>query len=230
MTDLSSARQRPQAAAGAFTVALANDYQVVVQGLEQMLAPHADRVRVVELDVNVPVLQSVDVTLYDTFGQPQVDGSEIDAVLGQPLAGRVVIYTWNTHAELVRTAVSKGVSGYLSKTLGGDELVTALERIHRGEVVVLPPEGSATPPEDDPAEGDWPGRRHGLTSRESEVVALITQGLSNQDIAARSYLSINSVKTYIRGAYRKMGVDSRSRAVLWGIEHGMSPDRGRTIR
>ena len=73
--------------------------------------------------------------------------------------------------------------------------------------------------------GDWPGRAEGLTAREAEVIALITQGLSNAEIAERASLSINSVKSYIRTSYRKMGVTSRTNAVLWGLEHGFSPDR-----
>ena len=72
--------------------------------------------------------------------------------------------------------------------------------------------------------GAWPGKEHGLTVREAEIIALITQGLSNQEIAERSYLSINSVKTYIRTAYRKIGVERRAQAVLWGIKHGFEPD------
>ena len=67
---------------------------------------------------------------------------------------------------------------------------------------------------------DWPGRSEGLSDREAEIIALITQGKSNAEIAALTYLSINSVKTYIRTGYRKIGVSSRTQAVLWGIEHG----------
>ncbi len=78
-------------------------------------------------------------------------------------------------------------------------------------------------------DSDWPGKAQGLTVRESEIVALITQGLSNQEIADRSYLSINSVKTYIRTAYRKMGVERRAQAVLWGIRHGFEPDVVRRV-
>ena len=52
------------------------------------------------------------------------------------------------------------------------------------------------------------------------ALALIAQGLSNQEIADRAYISINSVKTYIRTAYRKMGVTTRSQAVLWGVRNG----------
>jgi two-component system, NarL family, response regulator LiaR len=75
--------------------------------------------------------------------------------------------------------------------------------------------------------GDWPGREEGLTARESEVLCLITQGLTNAQIVERTQLSINSIKSYIRSCYRKIGVDSRSRAVLWGVDHGMQFDRVR---
>ena len=238
MTDTAAHHDGRGQDASVVTVALANDYEVVVHGLEQMLAPHSERIRVAELDLNMPVAQPVDVTLYDTFSQPQVDGEDIDRVIGSDWAGRVVVYTWNTHQDLVSTALAKGVAGYLSKTLSAEDLVAALVRVNRGEVVVLTgnPEDDAlgTWPDPDPdteiVTGDWPGRKEGLTAREAEVVALITQGLSNQEIAERSYLSINSVKSYIRTAYRKMDVDSRTKAVLWGMEHGLSPERGRIVR
>jgi len=68
------------------------------------------------------------------------------------------------------------------------------------------------------------GRDLGLTPREIRILALIAQGLSNEEMAARDYLSINSIKTYIRGAYRKIGVRSRSQAVMWAIQHGFASD------
>lgn len=69
-------------------------------------------------------------------------------------------------------------------------------------------------------DADWPGRHAGLTPRESEVMGLIAQGLRNDEIAKRLYLSINSVKTYIRSAYRRMGVERRSQAILWAVHNG----------
>ena len=72
--------------------------------------------------------------------------------------------------------------------------------------------------------GGWRGRDPGLSAREAEVIALITQGLGNEEIASRTCVSINTVKSYIRAAYRKIGVDSRTRAVLWGVDHGFRPD------
>ena len=74
---------------------------------------------------------------------------------------------------------------------------------------------------------DWPGRAEGLSDRESEILALITQGESNAEVAALTYLSPNSVKSYIRSIYRKIGAGSRTQAVLWGVNHGFMPDHNR---
>ena len=73
----------------------------------------------------------------------------------------------------------------------------------------------------------WAGRTEGLTDREAEVLALITQGKSNADIATLMYLSINTVKSYIRSAYRKIGVSTPGQAILWGVYHGFTPDHHR---
>jgi DNA-binding NarL/FixJ family response regulator len=63
-----------------------------------------------------------------------------------------------------------------------------------------------------------------LSQRETEVVKLVAAGLSNQDIADRLYLSTNTIKTYIRSSYRKIGVTSRSQAVLWAVGNGIQDD------
>ena len=113
--------------------------------------------------------------------------------------------------------------GYLSKTLPARDLVAALEAVHAGETVISDPPARATR-----APGlDWPGRREGLTDREAEILALITQGKSNAEVAALTYLSPNTIKSYIRTIYRKINVASRTQAVLWGVNHGFTPDHRR---
>ncbi len=206
------------------SVALANDYELVVLGLAHLLAPYPERVRMVEMVAGVQVTSDVDLTLYDTFAQPQVDTEDIERVIAGDGAGRVVVFTWNLQAELIEIALKKGASGYLSKALSGEELIETLERIHAGEVIVSPAVEAAETASEEWDGGLWPGQTDGLTVRESEVIALITLGLSNQEIAKRAYLSINSVKSYIRSAYRKMGVTTRSQAVLWAVHHGFLPD------
>ena len=59
--------------------------------------------------------------------------------------------------------------------------------------------------------------------REVEIVALIAQGMSNADIAAELYLSGNTLKSHVRNAYRKIGANTRSQAVIWALQHGFAP-------
>ncbi len=205
------------------TVALIDDYDVVLIGLAHMFDRYSDQIVVAEIDANAPLTDRVDIALYDTFAQSEADCDDIDVLIRNPRARRAVVYTWNFQPDLVATAMEKGASGYLSKTLPAHALVDALLAIHAGELVVSP-----SPTKARPASGlDWPGRAEGLTNRESEILALITQGKSNDDVAALTFLSKNSIKSYIRSAYRKIGVASRTQAVLWGIDHGFKPDNRR---
>lgn len=206
-------------------MAIVNDYEVVVLGLAAMLRGYEDRIRIVELDSAMPVRQPVNIALYDTFAQTQGNQGEVRELVENPQVGRVVVYSWNLNPALVQATLRQGACGYLSKRLPAAQLVTALEGVQAGEVVAPPKRGGSAL-----VGGDWPGREEGLTVREAEVLALITQGLSNVEIASRASLSINSVKSYVRTAYRKIGVNSRTNAVLWGIEHGFLPDHRRITR
>ena len=205
------------------TVALVDDYDVVVIGLANILGRYADRIVVAEIDTNRSLADEVDIVLYDSFAQPESDHDEIKVLIDNPRARRIVVYTWNFHPDLVDRARQQGVHGYLSKALPARDLVAALEAIHAGEVVVSEPPPRARPP----SGSDWPGRGEGLTDREAEILALITQGKSNAEVAALTYLSPNTVKSYIRSVYGKIGVASRTQAVLWGVGHGFTPDHHR---
>jgi DNA-binding CsgD family transcriptional regulator len=63
-----------------------------------------------------------------------------------------------------------------------------------------------------------------LSPRELDVIRLVTNCYTNQEISDQLYVSLNSVKTYIRGAYRKIGATTRSQAVVWGVRHGLLED------
>ncbi len=206
-------------------VALIDDYEIVVRGLARMFDSYTDRIDLVELDAHVPISQPVDIALYDTFAQDQADRADFTQILAGGKAAMLVIYSWNVQPELVRAAHDRGAAAYLSKSMPAATLVESLEQVHRGEPVTA----AVAPGGPEVMAGDWPGRAEGLTPREAEVVALITQGLSNQQVADRAFLSINSVKSYIRSAYQKMGVTSRSQAVLWGVRHGLEPDVVRIV-
>src|SRR6478752_7721870 len=205
------------------TVALIDDYDVVVMGVAHILEQYKDRVIIAEIDTNEPLGDTVDIVLYDSFAQPESDHEEIGLLVKNPRARRVVVYTWNFHPDLIDSARKQGAHGYLSKTLAARDLVSALEAVHAGEVVISEP-----PPRARTTSGlNWPGRREGLTDREAEVLALITQGKSNAEVAALTFLSPNTVKSYIRTIYRKIDVASRTQAVLWGVNNGFTPDHNR---
>jgi DNA-binding NarL/FixJ family response regulator len=205
------------------SIALVDDYDVVLKGLAHMFDDYRDRIVVAEIDANATLSDEIDIVLYDSFAQPESDHHEIAELVRNPRATHVVVYTWNFQPELVDDARRQGVHGYLSKALPARELVEALERIQAGELLFhQAPLRAASA-----AALDWPGKREGITDRESEILALITQGKSNQEVAALTYLSPNTVKSYIRSIYRKIQVQSRTQAVIWGVGHGFSPDHHR---
>lgn len=204
-------------------VALVNDYEVVVRGVAEMVRSYPNRIRVVELDANRQVNHRVDIALYDTFAATRGDRAAVRELASNPLIGVVAVYSWALDPAHIEATLANGAGGYISKGLPASGLVAALETIHAGG------ERIHTGRKDISAviTGDWPGREEGLTEREAEILALITQGLANAEIVERTHLSINSIKTYIRSCYRRIGVNTRTNAVIWGIGHGFRPDRVR---
>ncbi|HEX5860833.1 MAG TPA: response regulator transcription factor [Nocardioides sp.] len=191
-------------------VALSNDYEIALLGLAQMLARHPDKVQIVDLTTLPRIPHEADIILYDTFGRlPDVD-KKLRRIVEENSA-KVVVYSWEDYPE--DTARSHGAVAYLHKSLNADDLVARLVAIHEG---LHPPDVESG---EEPLR-TWPGQVLGLTERESEMLTFITRGLTNEEIARRAFLSINTVKTYIRTAYRKIGVETRAQAVAWGYENG----------
>ena len=191
-------------------VALSNDYEIALLGLAQMLARHPDKVKIVDLTTQSKMPHEADVILYDTFGRLPDHDNKLRKIVTEN-AAKVVVYSWDDYPE--EAARRHGAAGYLHKGLGADELVAAIVAIHEGHQPADVQSGSQPVL-------TWPGDVLGLSERESEMLTFITRGLSNDEIARRAFLSINSVKTYIRTAYRKIGVQTRAQAVAWGYQNG----------
>jgi DNA-binding NarL/FixJ family response regulator len=199
-------------------VRLVRECDLVHAGLEALMADYADRVTLVRpgpAHAHVPS----DVALVDPFTRPAgpTEGSAPTQVPRPPGAVRVAVFTWEVRDGYVEKAMLGGADGYLSKALAAHELVAAVEKVHAGERLVALDgvRRAAEPPERTP-------RSVGLTPRESHVVAMIAAGASNKEIADRLDLSMNTVKSHIRTAYRAMGVTSRTQAVLWAVDHGLT--------
>ena len=105
------------------------------------------------------------------------DVHRIERLLHDPHVARLALYSWETGARQIALGYRAGADSYLSKAWTAPTMVRALERVAAGERLFA----GRLPPAAD--ECDWPGRKEGLTYRESEVLELITQGLRNQEIA-----------------------------------------------
>jgi DNA-binding NarL/FixJ family response regulator len=198
------------------TVALVDECELVHDGITTMLAGYARRVTV--LPAQHHTAAPVDVALVDPFTRPGPEPDGPPSVRPAPgTAARVAVFTWEIRDGFVERAMFGGADGYLSKALPASELVVALEKVHAGERLIAL---------DEPARRlDEPTRlmpELGLTPRESDVIAMIAAGASNQEISCRLKLSMNTVKSHIRTAYRSMGVTSRTQAVIWAVEHGVN--------
>lgn len=160
----------------------------------------------------------VDVALVETYGAARGDMT-LQRAVSDPYVRRVAVYTWNHHPGLAHESLGNGVTGYLSKSLNAAQLGRALRAVHVGETVVAPVL-PALPTKElrSTTEVDL------LTARERETLAHIATGKSNDEIARQMQISLNSVKSYIRNAYRKTGVQSRSQAVLWAVSHGLGAE------
>ena len=194
---------------GAIRVTLADECELVTQGLAALLAPYDD-LTLVPSSPGGGLATFVDLTLHDAFARLPMCEATVDRLVGRPAGGRYVVYSWNIHTDLANAALGRGAAGCLSKSLPADDLVEALRAIAAGRVVV----GLVEAEESDEL------TRAGLSPRELEVLGLISAGLTNKEIADATALSINSIKTYIRAAYRKIGAGSRSQAVLWAVRNG----------
>jgi DNA-binding NarL/FixJ family response regulator len=198
-------------------LAVVDDHPLVTAGVAAMLEPYRARIQVTEYVGQIPAKGAADVVLLDPYSTPDVN-RHMDQILASTGAP-VVVFTWAETRGLAEHALQLGAIGVLSKTAEAVQIVTAVENAHAGRPMrsALETRGSTT---------EWPGQPEGLTARESEVVSLIAAGLMNHEIASALYLSTNSVKSYIRSAYRKMGVHRRSEAVLWALKHGFQPHGG----
>jgi DNA-binding NarL/FixJ family response regulator len=193
-------------------VALSNDYEIALLGLAAMLARHPDQVQIVDITTSPQMSHEPDVILFDTFGRlPEEDG-KLRRMVAEHDA-KVIVYSWEDYPE--EAARRAGAAGYVRKSASAAELVSAIVGLHDG-----------SPAADVASDGEpahtWPGQGVGLSEREAEMLSFIVRGLTNEEIARRSYLSINTVKTYIRTAYRKIGATNRAQAVAWGFRNGFS--------
>lgn len=190
---------------------ICNDAELVVRGLAAMLRPSADRIDVVSATIGEVPDGDADVALIDAFGQPDAGLKRVQSAIDRRGIAKVALYTWRASTTQIRQVLDVGAAGVLAKSNNADDLVDRIERLHAGERVVDPVD----------LERGWPEDRPDLTGRDIELLTLVASGLSNAEIAEKTFLATSSVKTYLKFLYAKLGISSRTQAVLRAVELGL---------
>jgi DNA-binding CsgD family transcriptional regulator len=195
-------------------VGILTTQEVVAVGLRTILETAVSPFRIT---TEIPTGVEPDVVLYDVIKLDGADGTDLDYWLTES-SSTVIAIDRTLRPSLGTRAREKGVEWSITLGITAAELVAVIQEAITGNL------------DDSSIAQEWEadeylGLEVGLTRRESEILRLIVQGRSNQETADDLFLSINSVKTYIRSAYRKIGVSARSQAVVWGIQHGFPIER-----
>ncbi|MFG2286684.1 response regulator [Streptomyces sp. NPDC048595] len=219
-TDSPGTPASPQGGADVIRLLLADDHPVVRAGLRAVLETEPDfevvaDVATAEQAVELAAGRDVDVVLMDLqFGGRMLGSQATAAITARPDAPRVlVLTTYDTDVDIL-AAIEAGATGYLLKDAPPEELAAAVRTAAAGKSALAPTialrlmdrmRAPAT----------------ALSRRETEVLQLVADGLSNAAISKRLFLSQATVKSHLVHIYAKLGVDSRTSAVAAATAQGL---------
>ena len=201
-------------------VMLVDDHNVVRSGLSTFLRVYDDLELVGEARngleaVNLCRQKKPDVILMDLM-MPEMDGIEATrAILQDSPEIKIIAMTSFEEETLVQGVLAAGAISYLLKNVTADELVTAIRSASAGKSTLSPEAAKALIHATRPETHPWSD----LTEREMEVLNLVVQGKSNQQIAESMFLSLATVKAHISKILSKLQVSSRAEAIAYAIKH-----------
>ena len=206
-------------------VVLVDDHALFRAGVRAELVGAADRVEIVgeaaDVDEAIAVIRATapDVVLLDVHLPGGGGQRVITAVRNDPSPPRFLALSVSDSAEDVIAVVRAGARGYVTKTIGADELTDAVERVHDGDAVFSPRlagfvldtfSGELPAPTD-------PELDH-LTAREQEVLRLIARGYAYKEVASRLHLSVKTIESHVSAVLRKLQLSNRHQLTAWANE------------
>lgn len=209
-------------------ILIADDHSVVRAGLRALLERQG-RFRVVAEagtgEEAIAKAQEVkpDVAVLDVR-MPGVSGIEACRQIIATVPGcKVIILTSYAEDELLFAAIQAGASGYVLKRIGDNELILAVDRISRGEGMLDPSMTAAVFSQMRKAgEAQNAAAFASLTTQELAVLALVSEGLTNRQIAMKMYLGEGTVRNYVSSVLSKIGAANRAEAAAYAVKHNIS--------
>jgi two-component system, NarL family, response regulator LiaR len=203
-------------------VMIVDDHAVVRSGLSAFLMVFDDLELVAEASngdeaVRICQRQELDVVLMDLV-MPGMDGAAATRAIREHCPRtQVIALTSFREEELVQGALKAGAISYLLKNVSAGELASAIRAAHAGRSTLAPEATAALiHAATQPAQPDYE-----LTAREKEVLALMTEGLHNPDIAEKLFVSRSTVKFHVSSILSKLNVSSRTEAVALTLQEGL---------
>jgi DNA-binding NarL/FixJ family response regulator len=214
---------------GPIRVLVCDDHRLLVETLTEVLArePGIELLPAMHSSEEAVALVSErhpDVVLMDLEFRGAMSGIEATRRIKQVSPStQVVIMTAHQEHRLLVEAVEAGASGFLHKTEGVEEVVGAVRAAAAGEMLVDREELARLLPQ---VAREREAHRYArllldqLTEREREILGLLAQGMRNEEIAARLFISPQTVQTHVRNTLGKLGVHSKLEAVAFAARHG----------
>jgi DNA-binding NarL/FixJ family response regulator len=161
-----------------------------------------------------------DVVLMDLTMPGPHSGEVIRRVLQASPKTRVLVLTMHDDPAYLASAMAAGAAGYVVKKVADSELLSAIRAVHAGRTFVDLTQSLDTPPRADPG-GGTRERPKDLSRREREVLRLLAQGHSNQQVADKIRVSVKTVETYRTRLREKLGLKGRAELYRFAVESGI---------
>jgi NarL family two-component system response regulator LiaR len=212
---------------GNISILLGEDHLITRQGIRRLLEDERGFTVLGEASNGEEAVQMAselqpDVIIMD-IAMPKLNGIEAtrQIKLLNPRIGVLILSAYDDD-EYVFAMLKAGAAGYLLKSVSGDELIRAVKAIHKGEPVLDPVIAKKVMnyfklPDKAPVSGE--DSEH-LSDRELDIIKLAAKGLTNKEIADKLHLSYRTVEGHMRDVFNKLGVGSRTEAVLFGLKKG----------
>jgi DNA-binding NarL/FixJ family response regulator len=208
-------------------ILIVDDQKLFAESLKKVLLAEDASVTSVSLALNgEEALQKLredlpDVVLMDIH-MPVMDGIEATRLIHRKYPSvKILMLTTFGYDEYVKAAIDKGAVGYLLKDISSTELLASIRAAQSGVRIISPQvlEGIAGTPRRTVERQAAPPWLRELTGRERDILSLVVRGFSNEEIAEKIFLSLQTVKNYLSSIYAKMGVENRFRAMRLAMEH-----------